>query len=236
VANLNITNIPAPRVPFIDERTGLMAREWYRFFLNLFVLTGSGGNPTTLDDLQIGPPNQPDLTELLIQINQNIAPQYEDQSGDFLATLDAAQLMSMMARFDNAEAAIQGAYLSPIVQTGTIASYNLEEGTWTPNQGAGLTVVGAFSSSGEYTKIGRVVYVQGVVSGATSILVAAAGIISTNLPFTAKNVGSLATGTMVNNAMSANSVVYASANTTTLSASLAIGLSSSLFFSITYTA
>jgi hypothetical protein len=126
VANLNITNIPAPRVPFIDERTGLMSREWYRFFLNLFVLTGSGGNQTSLDDVQLGPPNQPDLAELLIQINQNIAPQYEDQSGDFLATLDTAQLMSMMARFENAEAAIQGAYLNPIVQTGTIAGYNLD--------------------------------------------------------------------------------------------------------------
>jgi len=124
--NLNITNIPAPRVPFIDERTGLMAREWYRFFLNLFVLTGSGNNPITLEELQLGPPNQPDLTELLIQINQNIAPQYEDQSGDFLATLDTAQLMSMMSRFENAEAAIQGAYLQPVVQTGTIANYNLD--------------------------------------------------------------------------------------------------------------
>ena len=111
-----------------------------------------------------------------------------------------------------------------------------KEGTWTPNQGAGLTVSGAFSSSGEYTKIGRVVHVQGVVSGATSILVAAAGVISTNLPFTAKNVGSIATGNMVDNATTANSVVYVGANTTTLSASLAIGLSSSLFFSITYTA
>lgn len=126
MANLNITNIPAPRVPFIDERTGLMAREWYRFFLNLFVLTGSGNNPITLEELQIGPPNQPDLAELLIQINQNIAPQYEDQSGDFLATLDTAQLMSMMSRFENAEAAIQGAYLQPVVQTGTIANYNLD--------------------------------------------------------------------------------------------------------------
>jgi len=126
VANLNITNIPAPRVPFMDERTGLMAREWYRFFLNLFVLTGSGNNPITLEELQLGPPNQPDLTELLIQINQNIAPQYEDQSGDFLATLDTAQLMSMMSRFENAEAAIQGAYLQPVVQTGTIANYNLD--------------------------------------------------------------------------------------------------------------
>lgn len=110
---LNITSIPAPRVPFIDERTGLMAREWYRFFLNLFILTGSGSNPTTLDELQIGPPNQPDFTELLIQINKDIAPQYEDQSGDFLKTLDTAQLMSMMSRFENAEAAIQGAYLQP---------------------------------------------------------------------------------------------------------------------------
>ena len=126
MATLNITNIPAPRVPFIDERTGLMAREWYRFFLNLFVLTGSGNNPITLEELQLGPPNQPDLAELLIQINQNIAPQYEDQSGDFLATLDTAQLMSMMSRFENAEAAIQGAYLQPVVQTGTIANYNLD--------------------------------------------------------------------------------------------------------------
>jgi hypothetical protein len=126
MANLNITTIPAPRVPFIDERTGLMAREWYRFFLNLFVLTGSGNNPISLEELQLGPPNQPDLAELLIQINQNIAPQYEDQSGDFLATLDTAQLMSMMSRFENAEAAIQGAYLQPVVQTGTIANYNLD--------------------------------------------------------------------------------------------------------------
>ena len=59
MAELNITNIPAPRVPFIDERTGLMAREWYRFFLNMFVLTGSGSNPTTLDELQLAPPIQP---------------------------------------------------------------------------------------------------------------------------------------------------------------------------------
>jgi hypothetical protein len=126
MATLNITNIPAPRVPFIDERTGLMAREWYRFFLNLFVLTGSGNNPITLEELQLGPPSQPDLAELLIQVNQNIAPQYEDQSGDFLATLDTAQLMSMMARFENLEAAIQGAYLDPpsIPTDGVYVPYN----------------------------------------------------------------------------------------------------------------
>jgi hypothetical protein len=54
----NITNIPSNRVPFIDERTGFVSREWYRFFLNLFNLAGSGGNQTSLDDLQVGPPPQ----------------------------------------------------------------------------------------------------------------------------------------------------------------------------------
>jgi hypothetical protein len=56
---INQTNIVAPRVPLIDERTGLISREWYRFFLNLFVLTGSGRNDVSLLDLQVGPPTQP---------------------------------------------------------------------------------------------------------------------------------------------------------------------------------
>lgn len=52
----NITNIPAARVEIIDQRTGLMSREWYRFFLNLFQLTGAGSTDVSLEDLQLGPP------------------------------------------------------------------------------------------------------------------------------------------------------------------------------------
>jgi len=51
----NITNITAPRVPLVDERTGLISREWYRFFLNLFFLTGSGQSSASLEDLQHAP-------------------------------------------------------------------------------------------------------------------------------------------------------------------------------------
>jgi hypothetical protein len=36
----NITKIPAPRVPLLDQRTGLISREWFRFFNNLYVITG----------------------------------------------------------------------------------------------------------------------------------------------------------------------------------------------------
>jgi hypothetical protein len=51
----NITQIPAPRVDFIDPRTGLMSREWYRFFFNLFTLTGGGTSAITAEELSYSP-------------------------------------------------------------------------------------------------------------------------------------------------------------------------------------
>lgn len=48
----NITNIPAPRVELIDPRTGLMSREWYRFFINLFYLTGNGSSDVTIPEVE----------------------------------------------------------------------------------------------------------------------------------------------------------------------------------------
>jgi hypothetical protein len=57
-----------------------------------------------------------------------------------------------------------------------------EEGTWTPGVG-NLTVVGTFSSSGTYTKIGRFVTCQATLSATTSIT-GNAGQFFTGLPFT----------------------------------------------------
>jgi hypothetical protein len=51
----NTTNIPAPRVPFIDERTGLISREWFRFLNNQFQLTGGGTTAISLADLELAP-------------------------------------------------------------------------------------------------------------------------------------------------------------------------------------
>jgi hypothetical protein len=39
-ASPNITKIPAPRVPLLDQRTGLISREWFRFLNNIYVITG----------------------------------------------------------------------------------------------------------------------------------------------------------------------------------------------------
>ena len=63
-----------------------------------------------------------------------------------------------------------------------------EEGTWTPSQGAGLTVVGAFSSSGTYTKIGNLVSLYGTVIGATSIATTAGTIMFQAMPFSAAGI------------------------------------------------
>jgi hypothetical protein len=64
----NITQIPAPRVDFIDPRTGLMSREWYRFFLNLFTLTGSGANNTAIEDFNYDPIGS-QVSELYSMVN-----------------------------------------------------------------------------------------------------------------------------------------------------------------------
>ena len=110
-----------------------------------------------------------------------------------------------------------------------------EEGTWTPSQGAGLTVVGAFSSSGQYTKIGRQVFVVGTVAGATSISAAANAILCGGLPFT---VGSFSynTGSGTNNGLNTSVSVMAFGGTTNVYSAGAISASSGggIWFAATY--
>jgi hypothetical protein len=105
-----------------------------------------------------------------------------------------------------------------------------EEGTWTPNQGGGIVVVGAFTSSGTYTKIGRQVTVTGSSRGATSIAVGAGSNICTNLPFTVGSLGG--SGTCVNDGLNASSVIFT--YSTIITSTGAIGASPTLNFTATY--
>ena len=104
-----------------------------------------------------------------------------------------------------------------------------EEGTWVPTQGAGLTVVGAFSSNGTYTKVGRLVTINGVVIGATSIAVAATSILCAGLPFSATNE---ATTTSVNGSFTASS--FCAINAANLYAVTSMVASTSIRFTATY--
>ena len=44
---MNLTQIPAPRVPLINPDTGLMSREWFRFFNNIYEQLGGGAGGAT---------------------------------------------------------------------------------------------------------------------------------------------------------------------------------------------
>jgi hypothetical protein len=86
-----ITQIPAPRVPFVDAQTGLVNREWYRFLYNLYNITGAGTSDISTVDLALAPVPQPSLesqTEI-IESGLNISP--EPQLGTF-AGLQQANL------------------------------------------------------------------------------------------------------------------------------------------------
>lgn len=74
----NITNIPAPRVPFADPQTGLISREWYRFLLNLFQLTGAGVNPVSLEELQLVPPIGVTITNDSPELVPVTVPNFDD--------------------------------------------------------------------------------------------------------------------------------------------------------------
>jgi len=89
---LDITNIPPPRVPLIDDRTGLMSREWYRFFLSLFRLTGSGSNDLTLSDLQLAPQAQVDFGDLNDSYDQAQLSYLPEQINSLQSEIDALKV------------------------------------------------------------------------------------------------------------------------------------------------
>jgi len=105
-----------------------------------------------------------------------------------------------------------------------------EEGTWTPNQGAALTIVGTFNSSGTYTKVGRIVTVSARYNPSTSVSSLGGGnAMSTNLPFAgARN----ELGTVTNDAQNITGGCLISASQI-LSTSV-ITSTSNIYWSLTY--
>ena len=109
----NITNITPPRVPLSDPKTGLIAREWYLFFLSLFNQTG--GSTISLEDFQKGPLAQDiDINAIAsaLQLSSGILP---SDLGPILTALQALEA-SQQAAFDptNLQSSIQALELAPV--------------------------------------------------------------------------------------------------------------------------
>lgn len=171
----NITNIPAPRVPIIDDRTGLMSREWYFFFLNLFTLTGGGSNDVSLQDVQLGPPQQ-DISEILAR-GEDVSHS-SDVTGEIQAIAQQAQLSHVVERYDQliGDLSAQIETLPP-ASSGSVTSVDVSGGS------TGLTTSGGpIITSGTVTLAGTLSPTNGgtgVANNAASTLTISGAFAST---------------------------------------------------------
>ena len=107
-----------------------------------------------------------------------------------------------------------------------------EEGTWTPNQGSGLSVGGTFVAIGRYTKVGNLVTVCGTLDG-SSVNVSAVGVVCTNLPFS--SAGTATVGVLTGAWTSTNSATLIPlAAPTTLYSAQPVNGATNLCFTHTY--
>jgi len=151
------------------------------------------------------------------------------------ATADSVQSVKCVS-VGNATPSTSGAGITfPATQSASSDANTLddyEEGTWTPTQGAGITLVGTFSSAGSYTKVGRLVHAYGYVAGSTSVELAAAGsVVCAGLPFTAPAAeGQM--GVLGNNATTASSALQVSSATIYNNGTIAA--TSKIFITVSY--
>jgi hypothetical protein len=137
----NITNIPAPRVPFIDERTGLISREWFRFLNNQFTLTGAGTTQITTADLELTPALAATVEDTVPVLESEIQalklmPRYPEPNvvnfGSFFSTQTQAATVINTAKaitYNNADTAY-GVYRDPAdnskIKVSRPAIYNVQ--------------------------------------------------------------------------------------------------------------
>ena len=121
----DITQIMPPRVPIVDERTGLISREWYRFFFNQFEKVGSSSQ--SLEDIQLDilVQQQPDLSTVdptpALLSAYAVSSALESQFAEMQKQIQAADLssegalMALQAQLANLATDVQGLALSPPV-------------------------------------------------------------------------------------------------------------------------
>ena len=154
LAPINPTQLTPPRVAFIDERSGAISREWYRFFLSLLTAT-----QTNQDEVQVAP----DTSSLLATYDAMLASATQTS-----AIASDGMVASLESKLNN----LQNAFgVTPPDLGGTVTSVSFTGGivsvataTTTP----ALTVAGTS---------GGIVYFSSATTWATSAALAASAIV-----------------------------------------------------------
>lgn len=85
----NPTNITPPRVPLIDERTGAISREWYRWLLSLFDQVET--NSVSIIGTEVGPDPSGDISALQLALDASVGAY-----GTLLGGTDLAPLYNLL--------------------------------------------------------------------------------------------------------------------------------------------
>jgi hypothetical protein len=124
LAPINPTQLTPPRVAFIDERSGAISREWYRFFLSLLTAT-----QTNQDEINLAP----DTTSLLATYDAMLAElaQATEVQPDGASASDVAVVQSD----------IQALELAPPSHSGVVPT--MEGGTGQTSYADGQLLIGS---------------------------------------------------------------------------------------------
>ena len=151
LAPINPTQLTPPRVPLIDDRSGAISREWYRFFLSLLTAT-----QTNQDEVELAP----DATSLIATYDamlETLAQATETQpdccaSGQAVLASDIQALALSPPPLDElAIRALTPAPTAPVTKTADFTvAYNE---TWIINNKSGSTCVVTLPAAA--TNVGR---------------------------------------------------------------------------------
>ena len=147
---INPTQLTPPRVAFIDERSGAISREWYRFFLSLLTAV-----QTSQDEVELAP----DATSLLATYDallETLAQATETQpEGASVSALAIAQsdiqalALSPPPLDELAIRALNPASTAPVTKTADFTVAPTE--TWIINNKSGSTCVVTLPSAAVYS-------------------------------------------------------------------------------------
>ena len=154
---INPTQLTPPRVNLIDERTGAISREWYRFFLSLLTATQTNQEEVTLapDGISL----LATYDAMLATLAQATETQPKGASSDDVAILQTQiQGLELTPAFDlgSVFAAINSISTAPVTKTADFTVGATE--TWIINNKSGSTCTVTLPAPA--TNIGRVLYFQ----------------------------------------------------------------------------
>lgn len=164
--------IVPPKTPLIDNRTGLMAREWYLFFLTVSNLTTGNANTLSIDDLAVGPVQAYDQAAALVQ-DATVGPAIQNNPAQYDPTAYCAPSSSQFLT-GNQSIALTGDVTGSGTTTipTTLATVNTSIGTYNnvTINGKGLATAG---SNVAYLTGNQSITLSGDISGTGTTAIAA---------------------------------------------------------------